>query len=66
MGSSDGWSRGTLLFGGAGKGRKPLMKCWHIVVQAAFTSDFSVTLGKPYYPPQTLHQSDEGIELDGP
>lgn len=54
------------MFGGAGKGRKPLMKCWHIVVRAALTSDFSVTLGKPYYPPQTLRQSDEGIELDGP
>ena len=42
------------------------MKCWHIVVRAALTSDFSVTLGKPYYPLRTLRQSDEGIELDGP
>ena len=40
--------------------------CRHVVVQAALTSDFSVTLGKPYYPSQTLRQSDEGIELDGP
>lgn len=54
------------MFGDTGKGRKPLMKCQHIVVQAALTSDFSVTLGKPYYPSQTLRQSDEGIELDGP
>lgn len=42
------------------------MECWHFVVQAALTSDFSVTLGEPYYPSQTPHQSDEGIELDGP
>lgn len=42
------------------------MECWHFVVQAALTFDFSLTLGKPYYPSQTLHQSVEGIELDGP
>lgn len=48
---------GTLLFGDTGKG-KPLMKCQHIVGQAALTSALCDS-GKALVSLQTLRQSDE-------